>query len=174
MPGPVLWRKTFDRGEFSVEPVQTCPESYYSPANITFEPNSRAMLYKYTFNIDSTDAFVQTGTAKSPVVYWLTASHSDPFARQRRDAAGLEDLDEPLERRGGVGRRPRSRTTARRGTSSRIPRATPSAADPSIWRSPSRPSGPAPARRSSASWPTTGVAALRAAVTGDRRGGART
>jgi hypothetical protein len=71
-PGPVLWTKTFDRGQFTVEPVQACPESYYSPANITFEQNSRAMLYKYTFNINAADAFEQTGTANSPVVYWLT------------------------------------------------------------------------------------------------------
>jgi hypothetical protein len=73
MPGKVLWRKTFNKGEFSVGPVQTYAESYYSPANSTFEQNTRAMLYKYTFKIDSAEAFVQTGTTKSPVVYWLTA-----------------------------------------------------------------------------------------------------
>ena len=72
MPGKVLWRKTFNRGQFTVEPVQTYAESYYSPANITFEQNTRAMLYKYTFKIDAAEAFQQTGTAKSPVVYWLT------------------------------------------------------------------------------------------------------
>jgi len=73
MPGQVLWRKTFQKGEFTVEPVQTCSEGYYSPANVTFEPDTRAMLYKYTFKIDSKDAFVQTGTARNPIVYWLTA-----------------------------------------------------------------------------------------------------
>ena len=76
MPGKVLWRKTFEKGQFTVEQVQTCNEGYYSPANVTFEPNTRAMLYKYTFKIDSKEAFVQTGTSKSPVVYWLTAQSS--------------------------------------------------------------------------------------------------
>ena len=37
MPGKVLWQKTFRQGEFTVEPVQTYAESYYSPANSTFE-----------------------------------------------------------------------------------------------------------------------------------------
>jgi len=73
MPGKVLWRKTFQKGEFSVEQVQSCNEGYYSPSNLTFENDARAALYKYTFRIDSKDAFVQTGTSKSPVVYWLAA-----------------------------------------------------------------------------------------------------
>jgi len=73
MPGPVLWRKTFDRGQFTVEPVQTYVENYYSPANGALELNHRATLYKYTFKINAKDAFEQTGTSKSPVVYWLAA-----------------------------------------------------------------------------------------------------
>jgi hypothetical protein len=73
MPGPVLWRKTFDRGQFTVEPVLTYAQNYYSPANSTLKMNNRAMMYKYTFKIDPKEAFEQTGSDKSPMVYWLAA-----------------------------------------------------------------------------------------------------
>ena len=73
MPGPVLWRKEFSRGEFTVEPIEGPAESYYSPANDTFERNNHLMVYKYTFKIDPAEAFQQTGTERNPVVYWLSA-----------------------------------------------------------------------------------------------------
>lgn len=73
MPGRVLWRKTFDRGEFSVEPVAAYTESFFNPSNNAFDQNNRWMLYRYTFRIDPRDAFQQTGTEARPVVYWLTA-----------------------------------------------------------------------------------------------------
>jgi len=71
MPGKVLWRKELSRGQFTVEPLEGRAESYYSPANETFEENNHLMVYKYTFKIPASEAFQQTGTEKSPVVYWL-------------------------------------------------------------------------------------------------------
>ncbi len=73
MPGRVLWRKEFRKGEFTVEATDGKAESYYSPANETFELNNHLKIYKYTFKINASDAFQQTGTANSPVVYWLSA-----------------------------------------------------------------------------------------------------
>ena len=73
MPGKVLWRKEFGRGELAVEPIQGQTQSYYSPANQTFERSNHLMVYKYTFDIDPAEAFRQTGTPSHPTVYWLTA-----------------------------------------------------------------------------------------------------
>jgi hypothetical protein len=71
-PGKVLWTKKFVRGQFSVDPQQGPREGYYSPANETYEQSNHSKVYKYTFTIDSSEAFRQTGTAIRPVVYWLT------------------------------------------------------------------------------------------------------
>jgi len=71
MPGKVLWRKQFSRGQFTIEPVESRAEGYYSPANETFERNNHVAAYKYSFKIDPSEAFQQTGTEKDPVVYWL-------------------------------------------------------------------------------------------------------
>jgi hypothetical protein len=73
MPGKVLWRKQFSRGQFTIEPMEGCAQGYYSPANGVFEQNNHLMTYKYTFKIDPSEAFQQAGTEKSPVVYWLAA-----------------------------------------------------------------------------------------------------
>jgi len=73
MPGQVLWRKTFARGQFTVEPSEGPAQGYYSPANTVYEQNNHRKMYKYTFKINTSDAFQQTGTATRPVVYWLTA-----------------------------------------------------------------------------------------------------
>jgi hypothetical protein len=72
MPGKVLWRREFSRGQFTIEPVEGPAEGYYSPANETFVPDDHVMAYKYTFNIDPSEAFQQTGTEENPAVYWLT------------------------------------------------------------------------------------------------------
>jgi hypothetical protein len=73
MPGEVLWRKEFSRGQFTIEPQESRAEGYYCPANVTFEPGNHRTGYKYTFPIDPGEAFRQTGTERSPVVYWLAA-----------------------------------------------------------------------------------------------------
>jgi hypothetical protein len=73
MPGKVLWRKQFSRGQFTIEPMEGHAEGYYSPANETFERDNHLMAYQYTFKIDPSAAFQQTGAEKDPVVYWLAA-----------------------------------------------------------------------------------------------------
>ncbi|MBN1508582.1 MAG: LamG domain-containing protein [Sedimentisphaerales bacterium] len=73
MPGRVLWRKEFSKGQFTVESQEGGNQSYYNPANATCELTNHRMVYKYTFKIPSSDAFRQTGTTSQPVVYWLVA-----------------------------------------------------------------------------------------------------
>jgi concanavalin A-like lectin/glucanase superfamily protein len=73
MPGEVLWRKEFKPGEFTVRPQEARTQSFYSPGNETFEQNTHLMVYKYSFEIDTRDAFEQTGTPSQPKVYWLCA-----------------------------------------------------------------------------------------------------
>lgn len=73
MPGKVLWRKEFAKGEFTVESQATSAQGFYSPTNVTYEQNNHRTMYKYTFKIASSDAFRQTGTTAQPVIYWLTA-----------------------------------------------------------------------------------------------------
>jgi hypothetical protein len=76
MPGKVLWRKDFIRGQFTVESQNVSAQGYYSPVNSTYEKDNHRTIYKYTFKIAASDAFRQTGTASQPVVYWLTAQAS--------------------------------------------------------------------------------------------------
>ena len=71
MPGDVLWRREFSRGQFTIEPQESHAEGYYCPANVTFEQRNHRTSYKYTFQISPDEAFQQTGTEKDPVVYWL-------------------------------------------------------------------------------------------------------
>ncbi len=76
MPGRVLWRKEFSRGQFTVQPLQGQAESFYSPADSTYDRDNHRTVYKYTFRIPSNEAFRQTGTSGQPVVYWLVAQAS--------------------------------------------------------------------------------------------------
>ncbi len=71
MPGEVLWRRQFSRGRFTIEPQESRAEGYYCPANVTFEQQNHRATYKYTFQVSPDEAFQQTGTEKSPAVYWL-------------------------------------------------------------------------------------------------------
>ena len=73
MPGEVLWRRQFSRGQFTIEPQESHAEGYYCPANVTFEQKNHRTGYKYTFQIGPDEAFQQTGTERSPVIYWLAA-----------------------------------------------------------------------------------------------------
>jgi hypothetical protein len=71
MPGQVLWQKAFGAGQFTVTRQEAPPESYYNPCVGTFSPQNHKMVYKYSFNIDPKEAFVQKGTTDKPTVYWL-------------------------------------------------------------------------------------------------------
>ncbi len=82
MPGEVLWWRLFQPGEFSAaiwaHPVEegwmNPPEEYYFPADWT--------CWRYHFDIDPVEAFLQVGTQDSAVVYWLDvkAVPGDPQA----------------------------------------------------------------------------------------------
>lgn len=72
MPGAVLWSKDFSKGQFAVEKVSADIEGFAIPCDSSYSPNDHQGVYKYTFAIDPTEAFMQEGTADKPVVYWLS------------------------------------------------------------------------------------------------------
>lgn len=70
MPGEVLWYRTFRPGEFTSRVwLQGVMEGWMDPPDLYFWPADQ-IIWQYNFFIDE-DAFVQTGTADRPVVYWL-------------------------------------------------------------------------------------------------------
>jgi hypothetical protein len=71
-PGVVLWSKTFAPGHVTVSRQDAGPESFYHPILNFYLPGSDASVYRYHFDINSSEAFNQTGTAASPVTYWLS------------------------------------------------------------------------------------------------------
>lgn len=73
MPGTVLWRKVFKRGQFTVRSQQARAQGFYSPGEDIYEQNNHVTVYEYDFDIDAKDAFQQTGTVSAPKVYWLCA-----------------------------------------------------------------------------------------------------
>ncbi|MCK4547317.1 MAG: T9SS type A sorting domain-containing protein [Candidatus Eisenbacteria sp.] len=83
MPGELLWSRTFQPSEFTVQVWQSeivegwmdPPESYEFPADWT--------CWQYNFFIDPLEAFYQMGTPDNPMVYWLDmqASPGDPEAK---------------------------------------------------------------------------------------------
>ena len=72
MPGAPLWVGTFGPGEYDVrvEAAQIV-EGWYEPATSNYLPAADWTCWRYTFPVDITRAFVQTGTVDHPVVYWL-------------------------------------------------------------------------------------------------------
>ena len=71
-PGKILWQKEFTRGAFTVQQDASQTQSFYAPSNSTYEQDNHRSVYKYVFNVDSREAFQQTGSADRPVVYWLS------------------------------------------------------------------------------------------------------
>jgi hypothetical protein len=72
MPDKVLWTKTFKKGQFAVQESKSQRQSFFSPCNAEYTTYSHTRVFKYTFTIDPSEAFVQTGTSEKPVVYWLS------------------------------------------------------------------------------------------------------
>jgi len=72
MPGQILWTRTFKKGQFTVQQSTSQRQSFSSPCNGEYITNSQKRTFKYTFTIDRSQAFVQTGTFEKPVVYWLS------------------------------------------------------------------------------------------------------
>jgi len=78
MPGELLWQRQFSPGEFNVEQVPTdAPESYYNPCMERYEPANHQTVFRYDFDIDPSEAFMQKGSKDNPVVYWLSV-HAHP------------------------------------------------------------------------------------------------
>lgn len=71
MPGELLWIRTFEPGQFTAEVYARDiyegwldpPAGYIFPADWT--------CWKYTFQLDPRDTFVQQGDPCNPVIYWL-------------------------------------------------------------------------------------------------------
>ena len=76
MPGKVLWRKTFKKGQFTVLRTTRQRQSFFGPCSAEYITSSHARNYKYTFTIDPDQAFVQTGSQEKPVTYWLCVQAS--------------------------------------------------------------------------------------------------
>jgi hypothetical protein len=72
MPGKVLWTKTFKRGQFTVQASACDKQPYFSQCSGDSLPYSHQRSFKYSFTIDPSEAFVQTGSTANPVVYWLS------------------------------------------------------------------------------------------------------
>ncbi|MHC4546938.1 MAG: DUF7901 domain-containing protein, partial [Planctomycetota bacterium] len=72
MPGDAIWWRPFNPGEFSVDLVPPpAPESYYMPCSNIFTLHDHQNVWKYSFSIPESEAFVQRGTEDEPVTYWL-------------------------------------------------------------------------------------------------------
>lgn len=76
MPGKVLWRKIFKKGQFTTQRSTNPRQSFFSPSNAEYITSSHGKTFKYTFTIDRSEAFIQTGTSAKPVTYWLCAQAS--------------------------------------------------------------------------------------------------
>jgi hypothetical protein len=72
MPGKILWTKIFKKGQFTVQESASKRQSFFSPCDAEYITNSQKRMFKYTFKIDQSEAFVQAGSAGKPVVYWLS------------------------------------------------------------------------------------------------------
>lgn len=71
-PGKVLWTRNFKKGQFTVQPVVSDRQGYFSPCNDRYAKSNHKQAWKYAFTIERRQAFAQTGTSEKPVVYWLS------------------------------------------------------------------------------------------------------
>jgi hypothetical protein len=72
MPGDVEWWRQFDAGDFGVEMLpDEVRESYYMPYTGIYDPLDHWSVWKYSFSVPTSEAFVQRGTTDEPVIYWL-------------------------------------------------------------------------------------------------------
>ena len=81
MPSTLLWERTFNPGQFSVNLYSQGPEGWYNPNTGTYIVEGDHQAWQYNFDIDPIDAFAQKGTPDNPIVYWLDVS-ATPFDEQ--------------------------------------------------------------------------------------------
>jgi hypothetical protein len=71
-PGAVLWYTNFLAGKFLATNVfDVYYEGWLTPSTTNYIPSGDWTCWQYTFPIDPATAFVQTGTVRNPIVYWL-------------------------------------------------------------------------------------------------------
>jgi hypothetical protein len=71
MPGPVLWWREFQPGQYVVRPfAENLDEGWMNPPDYYEFPGDHA-CFQYNFFIDPTEAFIQEGSSTQPIVYWL-------------------------------------------------------------------------------------------------------
>ena len=81
----VLWTLDFGPGEFSEQLYYTVPlpgEYWWDPLTGELIPGGDQQVWQIDIPIDPGEAFLQTGTAERPVIYWL-----DVRGRRRRTAS---------------------------------------------------------------------------------------
>lgn len=77
VPGAMAWTKTFSPSEYSVVLETTLtdwwwdPDAPVGPSNPSLSTGT-TQDFKYTFDIDLDQAFLQTGESETPVTYWLS------------------------------------------------------------------------------------------------------
>jgi hypothetical protein len=74
IPGKLLWRKDFKRGDFqATRRYPDVDEGWYSPCAEPpyYEPHCDHVCWQYDFAIPLSEAFVQKGSPTNRVIYWL-------------------------------------------------------------------------------------------------------
>jgi hypothetical protein len=94
-PGKVLWTRAFKKGRFTVQPVTSERQGYFSPCNEEYAKSNHKQAWKYTFRIDPDEAFAQTGTSDKPVVYWLSVQGRVVQAANRTTRFGWKTAANP-------------------------------------------------------------------------------
>ena len=79
MPGEVLWWTNFQTLSYEVvEEASGIDEGWYDPSTTNYVFPGDHVCWRYSFAVDPADAFVQTGSAENPVVYWLDVQAHHP------------------------------------------------------------------------------------------------
>jgi hypothetical protein len=86
-PGAVLWSQDFTPTQYVARLYATAQEQFYDP-NQNLIIGTDTQVWQYNFSIPTTAAFVQTGTAAVPMVYWLDVQAVVPAATGTTDVFG--------------------------------------------------------------------------------------
>ena len=111
MPGPARKTWTFQPGEFGVEEVQAYRQGYFMPCTGEWFPDNHYRAFRYDFDIDPADAFIQEGSPERQIIYWLNVQARPLTATQgARFGWKTTFFDPDIDRKDvavfGVGREP--------------------------------------------------------------------
>jgi hypothetical protein len=77
IPGAMLKMWTFEPGTYIAEPFATTEEGWLNPpSDYTFPADFTC--WRYTFDLPTSDPFVQQGTPTNPIIYWLDVQANVP------------------------------------------------------------------------------------------------